>query len=176
MSLCVRYPFSKLLVVSTRAEDADDGVAWRRVGFRLREAMRALGVDRRASFAACADCVRTPSDMLAAALGGMEPTRSELVLLAPGAVIAPDEAALDAASDLPGTGCRVGRGFVRCAPGAPARSNTSLARVVALAPAGKPDLGDCAAFLEHALWARLAPTLSPPSRTLFEAECEQTIK
>ena len=176
VSLCVRYPFSKLLVVSTRAEDADDGVAWRRLGLRLREAMRALGVDRRASFAACADCVRTPSDMLAAALGGMEPTRSELVLLAPGAVIAPDEAALDAASDLPGTGCRVGRGFVRCAPGAPARSNTSLARVVALAPAGKPDLGDCAAFLEHALWARLAPTLSPPSRTLFEAECEQTIK
>ena len=135
------------------------------MGLRLREAMRALGVDRRASFAACANCGTTPSDMIAAALGGMEPTCSELVLLTPGTVIAPDEA------DLPGTGCGVGRGFVRCAPGAPARSNTSLARVAALALSGKTYLDDCAAFVEHALWARLAPMLSPSSRTLFDAEC-----
>ena len=133
--------------------------------------MRALGVDRRASFAACAGCGTTASDVLAAALGGMEPTRSELVVLAPGAVVAPDEAALDAARDLPGTGCRVGRGFIRCAPGAPVRSNTSLARVAALALSGKTDLDDCTAFVEHALWARLAPMLSPSSRTLFDAEC-----
>jgi hypothetical protein len=86
-------------------------------------------------------------------------------------VIAPDEAALDATLNLPGTGYGVGRGFVRCAPGAPARSNTSLARVAALALSGKTYLDDCAAFVEHALWARLAPMLSPSSRTLFDAEC-----
>ena len=173
VSLCVRYPFSKLVVVSPRAEDADDGVAWRHVGLRLREAMRSLGLDRRTSFAACASCGDTPADILGAALGGMDPARSELVLLAPGTVVAPDEAALGAAFDLTGTGCRVGRGFVRCAPGAPARSDMSLARVAVSNLAVTPEFDDCAAIVAHALWSRLAPALDPPARALFDAECER---
>jgi SAM-dependent methyltransferase len=173
VSLCVRYPFSKLVVVSPRAEDADDGVAWRHVGLRLREAMRSLGLDRRTSFAACANCGDTPADILGAALGGMDPARSELVLLAPGTVVAPDEGALGATFDLTDTGCRVARGFVRCAPGTPARSDMSLARVAVSNLAGTPEFDDCAAIVAHALWSRLAPALGPPTRALFNAECKQ---
>ena len=167
VSMVVRHAFSTLTVVVATPEQRN--AFWQRFGPATREALRRLGLLRRIRVAACESCFGV-AGLAAAALDHARDT-SELAVLLPPRAHAPRAEAIRAALSTarPG-GCAVAATFAACGRGATDEA-AAVADALRAAPPAPP--GDCADMWRHALWRQIAPTLSPPSRTFFEAECKQ---
>ena len=167
VSIVARHAFSTLTVVVAKPEQRD--AFWHRFGPATHEALRRLGLLRRIRVAACESCVGV-AGLAAAALDHARDTSEVAVLLPPRAHAPRAEAIRAALSAAQPGGCAVAAGFAACGRGATDEA-AAVAGALGAAPPVSP--GDCADLRRHALWRQIAPTLSPSSRTLFEAECKQ---